>query len=145
MATHSSILAGKCHGQRSLMGRSPWVVSKLGSTQQLRIEVFLKTTLKCVCVCVCVSPLDVLESVSESSCISASVSPDSRPPARSSGPGLCQVLWLWLRSLRRPACHPWRGCVQVSVCLSVCLPVAPLLSQEGRVLDGWRGGKGGPR
>ena len=36
------------------MGRSPWVVSKLGSTQQLRIEVFLKTTLKCVCLCVCV-------------------------------------------------------------------------------------------
>ena len=36
------------------MGCSPWVVSKLGSTQQLRIEVFLKTTLKCVCLCVCV-------------------------------------------------------------------------------------------
>ena len=35
------------------MGRSPWVVSKLGSTQQLRIEVFPKTTLKCVRVCVC--------------------------------------------------------------------------------------------
>ena len=24
MATHSSILAGKCHGQRSLAGFSPW-------------------------------------------------------------------------------------------------------------------------
>ena len=36
------------------MGRSPWVVSKLGSTQQLGTEVFPKTTLKCVCVCVCV-------------------------------------------------------------------------------------------
>ena len=34
------------------MGRSPWVVSKLGSTQQLRTEVIPKTTLKCVCVCV---------------------------------------------------------------------------------------------
>src|SRR5574341_640993 len=45
---------GKCHGQRSLMGRSPWVVSKLGSIQQLRTEVIPKTTLKCVCVCVCV-------------------------------------------------------------------------------------------
>ena len=33
----------------------------------------------CVCVCVSVSPLAVLESVSESSCISASVSPDSQP------------------------------------------------------------------
>ena len=41
------------------MGRSPWVLSKLGSTQQLRTEVFPKTTLTCVCVCVCVcvSPL----------------------------------------------------------------------------------------
>ena len=36
------------------MGRSPWVVFKLGSTQQLRTQVFPKTTLKCVCVCVCV-------------------------------------------------------------------------------------------
>ena len=36
------------------MGRSPWVVSKLGSIQQLRTEVIPKTTLKCVCVCVCV-------------------------------------------------------------------------------------------
>ena len=34
------------------MGRSPWVVSKLGSIQQLRTEVIPKTTLKCVCVCV---------------------------------------------------------------------------------------------
>ena len=34
------------------------------------------------------------------------------------------------------------GCVRVSVCLSVCLPEAPLLSQEGRVLGG---GKGVPR
>ena len=34
------------------MGRSPWVVLKLGSTQQLRTQVFPKTTLKCVCVCV---------------------------------------------------------------------------------------------
>ena len=36
------------------MGRSPWVVLKLGSTQQLRTQVFPKTTLKCVCVRVCV-------------------------------------------------------------------------------------------
>ena len=37
------------------MGRSPWVVLKLGSSQQLRTQVFPKTTLKCVCVCVCIS------------------------------------------------------------------------------------------
>ena len=36
------------------MGRSPWVVLKLGSSQQLRTQVFPKTTLKCVCVRVCV-------------------------------------------------------------------------------------------
>ena len=36
------------------MGRSPWVVLKLCSSQQLRTQVFPKTTLKCVCVCVCV-------------------------------------------------------------------------------------------
>ena len=30
------------------------------------------------------------------------------------------------------------------VCLSVCLPVVRLLSQEGRVLGGRRGDKGGP-
>ena len=34
-------------------------------------------------------------------------------------------------------------CVCVSVCLSVCLPVVRLLSQEGRVLGGRRGDKGG--
>ena len=36
-----------------------------------------------------------------------------------------------------------RGFVRVSVCLSVCLPVAGLLSQEGRGLG--VGAKGGPR
>ena len=35
------------------MGRSPWVVLKLCSTQQLRTQVFPKTTLTCVCVCAC--------------------------------------------------------------------------------------------
>ena len=34
-------------------------------------------------------------------------------------------------------------CVCVCVCLSVCLPVVRLLSQEGRVLGGRRGDKGG--
>ena len=35
------------------------------------------------------------------SSLSASVSPDTRRPVRSSGPSLSQVLWLWLTSLRR--------------------------------------------
>ena len=45
--------------------------------------------------------------------------------------------------LAQASCLPWRGCVRVSVCLSVCLPVARLLSQEGRGLG--VGSKGGPR
>ena len=45
--------------------------------------------------------------------------------------------------LAQASCLPWRGCVRVSVCLSVCLPVARLLSQEGRGLG--VGAKGGPR
>ena len=87
-------------------------------------------------------PLTVLESVSEASWISASVSPDSRPPGLWSGPGLSQVLWLWLRSSRRPAVSHGVGACEC-VCLSVCLPVVRLLSQEGRVLGGRRGDKGG--
>ena len=33
MATHSSILAGKSHGQRSLMGYSPWGRKKSDTTE----------------------------------------------------------------------------------------------------------------
>ena len=134
---------GKCHGQRSLMGRSPWVVLKLGSTQQLRTQVFPKTTLKCACVCVCVSPLAVLESVSESSCISASVSPDSQPPARSSCPRLSQALWLWLRSLRRPAVSLGVGaCECLCVCLCACLWLVCSLRKVEGLAWGQRGGLG---
>ena len=35
IATHSSILAGKSHGQRSLAGYSPWGRNKLDMTWQL--------------------------------------------------------------------------------------------------------------
>ena len=35
MATHSSILAGKFHGQRSLVGYSPWGRKELGTTECL--------------------------------------------------------------------------------------------------------------
>ena len=123
------------------MGRSPWVVLKLGSTQQLRTQVFPKTTLKCVCVCV--SPLAVLESVSESSCISASVSPDSQPPARSSCPRLSQALWLWLRSLRRPAVSLGVGaCECLCVCLCACLWLVCSLRKVEGLAWGQRGGLG---
>ena len=131
------------------MGRSPWVVSKLGSIQQLRTEVIPKTTLKCMCVCVCVcvcvsvSPLAVLESVSESSCISASVYPDSQPPARSSGPGLSQALWFWLRSLRRPAVSLGVGaCECLCVCLCACLWLVCSLRKVEGLAWGQRGGLG---
>ena len=33
MATDSSILAKKCHGQRSLVGYSPWGLKELDMTQ----------------------------------------------------------------------------------------------------------------
>ena len=35
MAIHSSILAGKIHGQRSLLDRSPWGCKGLNTTEQL--------------------------------------------------------------------------------------------------------------
>ena len=35
MATHSSILPGKSHGQRSLAGYSPWGREELDTTEQL--------------------------------------------------------------------------------------------------------------
>ena len=35
MATHSSVLAWEIHGQRSLMGRSPWGCKELDTTEQL--------------------------------------------------------------------------------------------------------------
>ena len=34
MVTHSSIHAGKSHGQRSLVGYSPWGHKKLDTTEQ---------------------------------------------------------------------------------------------------------------
>ena len=35
MATHSSILAGKSHGQRALLGYSPWGRKDLDMTERL--------------------------------------------------------------------------------------------------------------
>ena len=37
MATHSSILAGESHGQRSLAGYSPWGYKESDMTEQLNI------------------------------------------------------------------------------------------------------------
>ena len=108
----------------------------------------------CVCVCVCVRA-----HTHESVCLS--VSPSRRLPVclgtflsfclcLSRQPAACPFLWprpltgaMALAEELAPAgCLPSRGCVRVSGRLSVCLSVAHLLSQEGRVLGGRRGGKG---
>ena len=38
MATHSSILAGEYHGQKSLVGYSPWGHKESDTTEQLTLE-----------------------------------------------------------------------------------------------------------
>ena len=60
--------------------------------------------------------------------------------------GLPPFLWPWpltgamtlalADEFELALCLTWPGCVQVSVCLSVCLPVTCLPSQEGPVLGG---------
>ena len=88
----------------------------------------------CLSVCICLAPS--WECVSEPSSLSVSVSPDPRPPTGAMAVALAAAL--------APAgCLTWRGCLRVSVCLSVCLHVARLLPPEGPVLGGRRGGKGG--
>ena len=105
----------------------------------------------CVCVCVCVCghvrtrvclylPLSVLESVSELSSLSASVSPDTRRPIRSSGPGLSQVLWLWLTSLRRRAVDCL--CVCPCACLSLVCSLRKVVCLAGGVGERWGGSVG---
>ena len=102
----------------------------------------------CVCVCVCVRarariclsvylylPLTVLESISELSSLSASVSPDTRRPVRSSGPGLSQVLWLWLTRLRRRAVD--RLCVCPCACLSLVCSRRKVVCLSGGVGERW--------
>ena len=42
MATHSSILAWKIHGQRSLVGCSPWGCKESGTIERLILTVLLK-------------------------------------------------------------------------------------------------------
>lgn len=100
----------------------------------------------CVCVCVrtrarvCLSvylylPLIVLESISELSSLSASVSPDTRRPVRSSGPGLSQVLWLWLMRLRRQAVNCL--CVCPCACLSLVCSRRKVVCLSGGVGERW--------
>ena len=95
------------------------------------------------CARVCLSvylylPLTVLESISELSSLSASVSPDTRRPVRSSGPGLSQVLWLWLMRLRRRAVDCL--CVCPCACLSLVCSRRKVVCLSGGVGERW-----GPR
>ena len=123
---------------RIKVGLNPATTNRSNSKDHTQVCVCV-----CVCVCVSVSPLAVLESVSESSCISASVSPDSQPPARSSGPGLSQALWFWLRSLRRPAVSLGVGaCECLCVCLCACLWLVCSLRKVEGLAWGQRGGLG---
>ena len=41
MATHSRVLPGESHGQRSLVGYSPWGCKELDSTERLHFPVLL--------------------------------------------------------------------------------------------------------
>jgi len=152
MATHSSILAWEMprteepDGPQSMgcikVGLNPATTNTSISKDHTQVCVCVRVCV-CVCVCVSVSPLAVLESVSESSCISASVSPDSQPPARSSCPRLSQALWLWLRSLRRPAVSLGVGaCECLCVCLCACLWLVCSLRKVEGLAWGQRGGLG---
>ena len=44
MATHSSTLSGKFHGQRSLAGYSPWCCKELDRTEQLSTHAHISNT-----------------------------------------------------------------------------------------------------
>ena len=44
MSTHSSILAWESHGQRSLVGYSPWGRKQLDTTEQLRTHTHVLAT-----------------------------------------------------------------------------------------------------
>ena len=45
MATHSSILAWRSHGQRSLVGYSPWGCKESSMTEQLTLSLFTSHSL----------------------------------------------------------------------------------------------------
>ena len=116
--------------------RSPALCQSLCVSLSLSLppRVCLRARVCLVSVCICLAP--PWECVSEPSSLSVSVSPDPRPPTGAMAVALAAAL--------APAgCLTWRGCLRVSVCLSVCLHVARPLPQEGAVLGGRRGGKGG--
>ena len=45
MATHSSILPGESHGQRSLVGYSPWACKESDMTERLSTHTYVKPLL----------------------------------------------------------------------------------------------------
>ena len=54
MATYSSILAWEFHGQRSLMGYSPWGHKELDMTEKIAFSLSYTYIYIHVCICVCV-------------------------------------------------------------------------------------------
>ena len=154
MATHSSIPAWEMPWTEEPDGPQSMGCRKVGlNPATMNRSISKDHTQVCVCVCVCVCvwwvsvclylPLAILELVSEASCISACVSPDTWPPVRSSGPGLSQVLWLWLRSWPRPAVSLGVGaCECLCVCPCACLWLVCSL-RKVECLAGGVGARGG--
>ena len=151
MATHSSILAWEMPRTEEPDGPQSMGRSELGTAEQLRTEASPRPTLKCVCARRGMSCLSVCLSASPSRslavCLRSFVSFClclSRQPAagRFVWPRPLTGAMALAEELAPGGCLPGRGCGRVSVRLSVCLPVARLLSPEGRVLGGRPGGKG---
>ena len=78
MATHSSILAGKSHGQRSLVGCSPWGCKESGMTERLTLtyitqhNVFKGLFIACVCAALfqsCPTFCDLMDCSFPGSCV----------------------------------------------------------------------------
>ena len=60
MATHSSILPGKSHGRRSMVGYSPWGRRELDMTERLQILVIL---ISHICFLPCMTTATILVQV----------------------------------------------------------------------------------
>ena len=151
MATHSSILAWEMPRTEEPDGPQSMGRSELGTAEQLRTEASPRPTLKCVCAWRVMSCLSVCLSASPSRCLAVCLRSFvsfclclSRQPAagRFVWPRPLMGAMALAEELAPGGCLPGRGCGRVSVRLSVCLPVARLLSPEGGVLGGRPGGKG---
>ena len=143
-ATSAWPLSEVCHGGQCVCLGSDAILSPVSVSRFLSVNGSVSPSLclclpvcvwVCVHVCVCKRvclPLAIFESVSE--------------PWSLSGPCLLPLTGAMTLALADKlalaSCLTWPGCVQMSVGLSMCLPVAHLLSQEGPVLGRRRGARG---